>query len=33
MFFFTYGTNCNTNCNTGCGSIWQILSQLCCFGC
>ena len=29
MFFF----GCNTNCNTGCGTIWQILSQLCCFGC
>ena len=29
MFFF----NCNTNCNTGCSSIWQILSQLCGFGC
>ena len=26
---------CNTNCtpNTGCGSIWQILSRLCGFGC
>ena len=29
MFFFS----CNTNCNTGCGSIWQILSQICGFGC
>lgn len=24
---------CNTNCNSDCGSIWQILSQLCGFGC
>ena len=29
MFFFS----CNTNCNTGCNSIWQILSQICGFGC
>ena len=29
MFFFT----CNTNCNTDCSSIWQILSQMCGFGC
>ena len=29
MFFFT----CNTTCNTDCSSIWQILSQMCGFGC
>ena len=29
MFFFT----CNTNCGTECSSIWQILSQICGFGC
>lgn len=29
MFFF----GCNTNCCSNCGSIWQILSQLCGFGC
>jgi hypothetical protein len=29
MFIF----NCNTNCSTDCNSIWQILSQLCGFGC
>ena len=29
MFFF----NCGNNSNTGCCSIWQILSQLCGFGC
>ena len=29
MFFFT----CNTNCNSDCSSIWQILSQMCGFGC
>ncbi len=29
MFFF----GCNSNCNTNCSSIWQILSQLCGFGC
>ena len=29
MFFF----NCGTNCGTDCSSIWQILSQLCGFGC
>ena len=29
MFFF----NCNSNCNTNCCSIWQVLSQLCNFGC
>ena len=29
MFFI----NCNSGCNTDCGSIWQILSQLCGFGC
>lgn len=29
MFFFS----CNTICNTDCGSIWQILSQICGFGC
>lgn len=23
----------NKNCNTDCCSIWQILSQFCCFGC
>lgn len=29
MFFFS----CNTNCNTDCSSIWQILAQMCGFGC
>ena len=29
MFIF----NCNTNCSNDCSSIWQILSQLCGFGC
>ena len=29
MFIF----NCNTNCGNDCNSIWQILSQLCGFGC
>lgn len=29
MFFF----NCNTDCNTDCFSIWQLLCQLCGFGC
>ena len=29
MFFF----NCGNNSNSGCCSIWQILSQLCGFGC
>ena len=29
MFFFS----CNTNCGNGCCSIWQILSQICGFGC
>lgn len=29
MFFF----NRNFDCNTNCCSIWQILSQLCNFGC
>ena len=30
MFFFS----CNTGCgNNGCSSIWQILSQICGFGC
>lgn len=29
MFFF----GCNTNSNNNCCSIWQILSQLCGFGC
>ena len=29
MFFFSCG-NC---CNNDCGSIWQILSQICGFGC
>ena len=29
MFFFT----CNTTCGTECCSIWQILSQICGFGC
>ena len=29
MFFFTCG-NC---CNDDCSSIWQILSQICGFGC
>jgi len=29
MFFF----GCNTNCGNGCSTIWQILSQLCGFGC
>ena len=29
MFFFS----CNSGCNTGCSSIWQILSQICGFGC
>ena len=29
MYFF----NCNTNCCTNCSSIWQILSQMCGFGC
>ena len=29
MFFFS----CNTNCNTDRNSIWQILSQICGFGC
>ena len=29
MFFFGFNSNCNTNCS----SIWQILSQLCGFGC
>ena len=27
FFFF------NAGCNTDCGSIWQILGQLCGFGC
>ena len=29
MFFFT----CGNNCCGDCGSIWQILSQICGFGC
>ena len=29
MFFF----HCNTNSNSNCCSIWQILSQICGFGC
>ncbi len=29
MFFFT----CNTNCDTDCSSVWQLLRQLCGFGC
>lgn len=29
MFFFS----CNNICNADCSSIWQILSQLCGFGC
>ena len=29
MFIF----NCNTGCGSDCSSIWQILSQLCGFGC
>ena len=29
MFFFT----CSNICNSDCSSIWQILSQLCGFGC
>lgn len=29
MFFFTCGNCCNNNCS----SIWQILSQICGFGC
>ena len=29
MFFF----NCDSVCNFDCSSIWQILSQLCGFGC
>jgi len=29
MFFFT----CNTDCNCDCSSIWQLLRQLCGFGC
>ncbi len=29
MFFF----NCNTICESTCSSIWQILSQMCGFGC
>ena len=29
MFFFS----CNTGCNTNCNAIWQILSQICGFGC
>ena len=29
MRFFFFSNNCNTDC----GSIWQILSQLCGFGC
>lgn len=29
MFFF----NCNSCCDFDCGSIWQILSKLCGFGC
>ena len=29
MFFFC----CDNTCNFNCGSIWQILSQLCGFGC
>ena len=29
MFFF----NCDSICNFDCSSIWQILSQLCGFGC
>ncbi len=30
MFFFTCNTAC---CDTDCGSIWQILSRICGFGC
>ena len=29
MFFF----NCNSDCNFDCSSIWQLLRQLCGFGC
>lgn len=29
MCFFTFNTDCNSDCST----IWQILSQLCGFGC
>ena len=29
MRFFFFSNNCNTDCS----SIWQILSQLCGFGC
>ncbi len=29
MFFFT----CNTDCNSDCSSIWQLLRQMCGFGC
>ena len=29
MFIF----DCITNCKPNCGTIWQILSQLCGFGC
>ena len=29
MFFF----NCGSCCNFDCSSIWQILSQMCGFGC
>ena len=30
MFFFSCNPCCNNN---HCGSIWQILSQICGFGC
>ena len=33
MFFFSFNSGCNTNGNNACGSIWQILSQICCCGC
>ena len=29
MFFF----DCNSCCSFDCGTIWQVLSQLCGFGC
>lgn len=29
MFFFS----CNPGFNPGCSTIWQILSQMCSFGC
>ena len=29
MFFF----NCNSGCDSDCGGLWQLLRQLCGFGC